>query len=234
MRNSVVASTRQCSWSRHDLLRVAPLFWARALAARPDLAAVPLLEGWSDRGWPVIVRRRTANERSDLVPVGLPLPPILRKQRIALSVPEAAVLERSLPPSLWTVKRAVHPGWWRTIDALVASGARFGVVPASFGSLLWQDRTGLQYLSRRSDLDVLWCIDGDSDVASLLGGIAAIERSAPMRIDGEVVFADGGAANWRELHHALKGDRSPEILVKWIDGVRLLNVFQLPDLQRVA
>jgi phosphoribosyl-dephospho-CoA transferase len=232
--NSLAAGTRECSCSRHDLLRVAPPFWARTLAARSDLATVPLLEGWSDRGWPVIVRRRTANERLHLVPVGVPLPPILGKQRIALSVPEAAVLERSLPPSLWTVKQAADPDWWKTIDALVSLGARFGVLPASFGSLLWQDRTGLQYLSRQSDLDVLWYVNGSCDVASLLAGVAAIERQAPMRIDGEVVFADGSAANWRELHYALKGERSREILVKRNDGIRLLNVVQLPNMQRVA
>ncbi len=82
-------------------------------------------------------------------------------------------------------------------------GARHGVSPAAFGSLLWQYLTGLGYLSPRSDIDVLWPVPTVCDIGSLLVGITEAERLAPMRIDGEVVFPDGNAVNWRELRNAL-------------------------------
>jgi malonate decarboxylase holo-[acyl-carrier-protein] synthase/biotin-independent malonate decarboxylase gamma subunit len=228
------AGPHEGPWSRHELLRIAPLFWRAALPSRLDRAAMSLLDGWADRGWPVIVRRRMVDERSDHAPVGVPLPPALGKQRIALCVPANAVLERSSPPALCTVQREGDPSWQATIDALITLGARLAVMPASYGSLLWQHQTGLRYLSRQSDIDVLWYAHRECDVPCLIAGIAAIQRTAPMRIDGEVVFANGDAVNWRELHACLDGKEPAEVLVKSIDGVRLVNVSWLQDLQRAA
>src|SRR5262249_43923052 len=51
-------------------------------------------------------------------------------------------------------------------------------------------------------------------MAKLLQRIAQIERVAPMRIDGEIIFQDGAAANWRELYKALREDGRAEILIK--------------------
>jgi phosphoribosyl-dephospho-CoA transferase len=221
-------------WSRHELLLIAPSDWARALPQNLDLPAVALLKSWSDLGWPAIVRRRTESDHSSWVPVGVPLPPEAGKQRIALSIPESAVVRREQPPLLGAVRQIVKPAWRKTIDSLVSLGARFGIAPAAFGSLLWQYRTGLQYLTHQSDLDVLWYAHPDSDIAALLIDIAAIEQNAPTRIDGEIVFADGGAVNWRELHLALDGNRSNEVLVKSIDGVALADVSQLTGLRRAA
>lgn len=234
MSDSAAADIRQRPWSRHELLRIAPPLWRRALASRPELAAKPLVTSWADRGWPVIVRRRMVDERQDAVPVGVPLPQAAGKLRIALTVPDAAVLERSAPPPLSMVKRAADRTWWNAIDALVALGARLAVTPASFGSLLWEYRTGLSYLSDQSDLDVLWYAHRRCDLDSLLAGIAGIERTAPMRIDGEIVFADGDAVNWRELRAALDGETSGAVLVKSIDSVRLANVAQIASLRRAA
>lgn len=55
-----------------------------------------------------------------------------------------------------------------------------------------------------------------------------------MRIDGEIVFADGSAVNWRELRAAVNGETSGAVMVKSIDQVRLANVSQLPNLRRAA
>jgi phosphoribosyl-dephospho-CoA transferase len=232
--SDALAAGRETCWTRHELLLVAPSDWARALPQNLDLAARSLLTFWSDRGWPVIVRRRTEKEQLNSVPVGVPLPPVAGKQRIALSIPQSAVVRRQWPPSLRTVRQIAEPSWRRTIDALVSLGVRLGIAPAAFGSLLWQYRTGLQYLSHQSDLDVLWHAHSDCDLAALLAAIAVIEQNAPMRIDGEVVFADGGAVNWRELYLALNGSRSSEVLVKSIGGVALADVSKLTKLRRAA
>jgi phosphoribosyl-dephospho-CoA transferase len=67
----------------------------------------------------------------------------------------------------------------------------------------------------------------------LLDGIDGIERSAPMRIDGEIVFADGAAANWRELRQALSRHGPTEVLVKTIDGARFVQVTSLPGCEQI-
>src|ERR1700721_1497920 len=125
-------------WRRHDLLHVAPDVWASLLAFRPPLADLPLLGEWADRGWPAIVRRRCEADDRHLVPVGVPLPPLAGKRRVALLIPPDGVLQRSLPPSLHATAKAADPGWRSTIDALVAVGVRSGVEPAAFGGLFWK------------------------------------------------------------------------------------------------
>jgi len=219
-------------WQRHDLLHVAPRAWTAALAAH-SLGEVTLLPQWADRGWPVIVRRRLESEALDVVPVGVPLPPAAGKSRIALNVPPAAVIARAAPTSLRTVAHKAEPAWQPTIAALVTLGERHGIEPAAFGSLLWEHHTGLIYLSPTSDLDVIWSAQGGCNINDLLRGIAQIERVAPMRIDGEVVFSQGIAANWRELHKALDADGPAEILIKTMGGVRALDPRALPGCERV-
>jgi phosphoribosyl-dephospho-CoA transferase len=178
----------------------------------------------------VIVRRRTEADDPALVPVGLPLPPAAGKRRIALLPPPEGVLQRSSPPLLRAAARAADPGWRSTIASLVALGARIGVAPSAFGSLLWQHQTGLTYLSRHSDLDVLWPVPAGFDVLSLVFGIAEVQREAPLRIDGEVVFSDGSAVNWRELWMAYRAADRAMVLAKTMEGVRLLEIASLPGI----
>jgi phosphoribosyl-dephospho-CoA transferase len=106
--------------------------------------------------------------------------------------------------------------------------AQTGVEPSAFRSLLWQHQTGLTYLSPHSDLDVLWPVRADFDVLSLVFGIAEVQRAAPLRIDGEVVFSDGSAVNWRELWMAHRTADRVSVLAKTMEGVRLLDIASLP------
>ena len=215
-------------WRRHDLLHVAPDVWASVLALCPPLADLPLVGDWADRGWPVIVRRRGEVEDRHLIPVGVPLPPAAGKRRVALLIPPDGVLQRSLPPSLHAMANVADPGWRSTIDALLAVGARSGVEPSAFGSLMWQHLTGLAYLSPHSDLDVLWPLPADFDVHSLVCRIAAVQRHAPLRIDGEIIFPDGSAVNWRELWNALRAADRGTVLAKTMESVRLFDIASLP------
>lgn len=220
------------AWQRHDLLHVVPQAWTAALAAHA-LGEVPLLAQWADHGWPVIVRRRLESEALDVVPVGVPLPPAAGKLRVALNVPQEAVIARAAPTSLRTVAHKAEAAWQPAIAALVALGERHGIEPAAFGSLLWEHHTGLTYLSPRSDLDVIWSARAGCNIVDLLRGIARIERAAPMRIDGEIVFPQGAAANWRELHKAFDEDGPADILIKTMDGVRAVSARSLPGCERV-
>jgi phosphoribosyl-dephospho-CoA transferase len=225
-----MGEARQASsptWRRHDLLHVAPDVWASVLAHRPALADLPLLRTWADSGWPVIVRRRAEAEDPGLAPVGVPLPPVAGKHRVALLFPPDGVLRRSSPPSLRAVASVAGPGWQSTIAALLDLGQSVGVEPSAFGSLLWQHQTGLTYLSPHSDLDVLWTVPADLDILSLVYGVAEVQRDTQLRIDGEVVFPDGSAVNWRELWNEHRTGGRAGVLAKTMEGVRLLEIASL-------
>jgi len=87
-----------------------------------------------------------------------------------------------------------------------------------FGSLAWRALTGLDYLTDRSDLDLLLYVRRDTDLRRLAAELAEIEAAAPMRLDGELVRDDAAAVNWRELHAGAR-----EILVKTVGGVALVD-----------
>ena len=87
-----------------------------------------------------------------------------------------------------------------------------------FGSLAWRALTGLDYLTAGSDLDLLFPLPRESDLVRLTTDLAAIEATAPMRLDGELLRDDGASVNWRELHASAR-----EVLVKTIRGVALLD-----------
>ena len=161
-------------------------------------------------------------------------PAAASKRRIALLLPPEGVLQRSSPPLLSTAARVADPGWRSTIASLLALGASIGVEPSAFGSLLWQYQTGLTYLSSRSDLAVLWPVPAGFEILSLVFGIAEVQRDAPLRIDGEVVFPDGSAVNWRELWMAHRAADQASVLAKTMEGVRLLDVASLPEIGQRA
>lgn len=196
--------------------------WRLALGSAPLVAELPFVRGWSERGWPVILRRHAEHEDSDLVPVGLPLPPGAGRHRVALLLPRAAILHIRRPPTLRAAAWAADPAWRATINALLELGERRHVEPAVVGSLLWQHLTGLPYLTPSSDLDLLWPIRCLRDAYPLLDGIARVQQTACLRIDGELILPDSTAVQWRELWNARLGSDDAEILGKSLAGVRLI------------
>jgi phosphoribosyl-dephospho-CoA transferase len=200
---------------RHDLIFVRPESWCAALAMQADLAADPLVAQWVENGWPLIGRRATPCERHG-VAVGLPLPPFAGKRRLSFLMQREDVLSIALPPSLGAAAGMAPPAWRSTLERLDELASRHSVEARVFGSLAWRALTGLDYLTDRSDLDLLLCIDRETDVPGLVASLARIESLAPMRLGGELVRDDGAAVNWREFHAG-----TDQVLVKTIDSVAL-------------
>jgi phosphoribosyl-dephospho-CoA transferase len=207
---------------RHDLIYVSPAAWRSLLATRGDLAADPLVaeslvESWVDNGRPLIGRRAMPHEVRG-VALGLPLPPCAGKRRLSLLMRPEDIVATAPPPALSLAGRAAPPAWRPALDALDALASRHCVEARVFGSLAWRALTGLDYLTECSDLDLLLHVDRDTDLVRLAADMAAIEASAPMRLDGEFIRDDGAAVNWREFHAGAR-----EILVKTVGGVALLD-----------
>ncbi|MDE5451781.1 malonate decarboxylase holo-[acyl-carrier-protein] synthase [Bradyrhizobium sp. CSA112] len=200
---------------RHDLVFVSPGGWRAMLATRGDLAADPLVARWSDRGWPTIRRRAVPGEASG-VALGLPLPPSAGKKRLCLLLQSDDITSIARPPLLNDARASAPRAWWPALDRLDELGSCHSVEARVFGSLAWRALTGLDYLTDRSDLDLLLAVDRDTDLDRLVTNVAAIETDAPMRLDGELMREDGAAVNWREFHSG-----AGEVLVKDIEGIRL-------------
>lgn len=212
-------------WRRHDLLRVQPEAWRAIFAALPEHARVDVLSSWAEKGYPFIVRRYLPVESHDSIPAGVPLPPYLGKQRIWVSLAPEDVAGRVAPVSLHTACDLAPPAWAATIKALLDLGGRFDVEPHVIGGLLWQHLTGLSYLTEISDLDLLW--SSSAVCHPFLQQLAAIDRYTPMRLDGEVVLADGSAVNWRELHSCLEGTGERTVLVKSMTGIQIQPAYTI-------
>lgn len=151
------------------------------------------------------------------MPLGLPLPPAAGKRRIALNVAADALATVGPLPALADVLAAAPDAWQAPLRELDALGARCGVQGRVFGSLAWQALTRERYLGESSDLDIVFPLPNAASLAPLLDGLAAIDARAPMRIDGELLRADGAGVNWRELHARL-----PEVAVKTALAVELM------------
>ena len=202
---------------RHDLVYVSPRGWRAMLAAHGDLADDPLVARWFDEGWPMIRRRATPGEPTG-VALGLPLQPSAGKRRLSFLLQPDDIISIARPPLLNSASASATPVWCPTLDRLGELALRHSVEARVFGSLAWRILTGLDYLTDRSDLDLLLDVRRETDLDRLVADIAAIEADAPMRLDGELMRDDGAAVNWRELHAG-----AGEVLVKSIDGVGLLD-----------
>ena len=208
---------------RHDLLLVDPLAWQAVLEEHQRLTALPLVAGWAEEQWPVIVRRRTEGDAASVIPAALPLPPCYGKHRVGFSLRSKQGVTAYPPVLLRDAARAAPPEWQTMIAALVALGGQVGVAPRVFGALLWQHITGLPYLTERSDVDLLWAVSDHATAATLLAGLQRRDAQGPVRLDGELELPGGGGVSWREM--ALAAERGcDEVLVKTMHGVTACHV----------
>lgn len=197
------------SLDRHRMVYLDPAAWPAILAAHPSAQAIPEVVSWVAAGHPLIARRPLCSDGAGLVPLGLPLPPALGKQRLAFAVPPDAIASTCPAPLLSAAVDAAPAAWRATISALVA------LDPATrcFGSLAWVHLTGLRYLAETSDLDVFWQVSDAEVAAGIAAALPAIDAGAPMRLDGEFVLPGGAAIQWREWVSV-----APELLAKTADG----------------
>jgi phosphoribosyl-dephospho-CoA transferase len=152
------------------------------------------------------------------LPLGMPLPPFAGKKRLSFVLQGDDIVSIARPPLLGAVSEAAPLAWQPTLDRLAELAVVHLVQARVFGSLAWGMLTGLDYVTGRSDLDLLLDVGGETDLDGLTAGVAAIEATAPMRIDGELMRDDGAAVNWREYRAG-----AGQVLVKRIDGVSLID-----------
>src|SRR5689334_4873123 len=186
-----------------------------------DSKARKTIGQWCACGWPFVVRRRNDNEpcSDQTVAIGLALPPSLGKRRLNLRLPRSEVASHAPPLTLDEVVAFANPQLGDALTPLARAAARECVRLRVFGSAAWQAQTGLHYMHRDSDLDLL--IEPNAR-GELEAAIALLERIQPLvaiRLDGEIVFPGGDAVAWREW--ALS--KANRVLVKNVDRVVLME-----------
>lgn len=186
--------------SRHDLVWLDP---ARAAGLEVEPAWRPEVERWLARGLPAVARRRDGDPGAGAgggaaVALGIPVAPSRGKARIALSAPAGLVLRVEPPLRLATALGSAPAAWRQPLRALDGAARALGVVLRVHGSLAWQHLAGEPWVAGGSDVDLLVDLDRADQVEAALAVLAAWERTAGIRADGELRLPAGGVA-WREL-----------------------------------
>ena len=206
---------------RHQLAHLSAQGWRDVLDQTWDDQARDCLAAWAREGLPLVVTRQRTPRQAPSEPVwlGLAAPDRWGRRSLALQVPPAAINWFSEFPELIRVIDELPRSVRRELRDLASAVRRLGVRARVYGSVGWQCLTGLAYLHERSDLDLWLAVDGadQADAAA-----ERLQQGAPerLRIDGELLFADGRAVAWREWR-AWRSGRGAALLVKRLDRVSI-------------
>lgn len=205
---------------RHTLAWLTAAGWQAAMASAPGREVA--LSQWQRHNWPVVVRRAEPDAAADEVCLGVPLPPDRdgAKLRFALRARKEHVARTG---SAIELKSALpFSGAWHESLAVLCKEAE-SLHLRVFGSLAMQALTGLQYVSPKSDIDVLF---HPASRQALDEGVALLSRyTKQLPLDGEIVFPGGAAVSWKEWQMAIK--HSAKVLVKELQSVRLADTSSL-------
>jgi phosphoribosyl-dephospho-CoA transferase len=204
---------------RHQIAWLTDAGWQQVLALAWDTTARDCLGHWATQRLPLVVTRQTASELPHTIALGLPAPARWDRRRITLAVPRSAILYFDAFPRahdlLGLLAVPARAPWRQLCEQLNSCQVSARV----YGSYGWQRLTGLDHVHAESDIDL--CI-GVSD-ANQADAVTALLQSfsAPrLRLDGELVFADGAAVAWREWA-AWRSGKSAAVLVKRLHGATL-------------
>lgn len=217
--------------ARHDLVSVHPADWRIVLSDNEMLADLSvdrfaLVQRWAAMDWPLVVRSRSCGMAATAIAVGMPFPPALGKMRIGLVLSERVRWSRRQAIVLDQARVSAPRVWDETLSRLMDLAVSLDVRPQVFGSLLWETVTGLSYVTPTSDLDLLWTIDEEWRLDTLLKGLGVIDAAASPRLDGEIVMP-AGTVQWRELAEARNTGASTLVLAKSLGGADLQPVGSL-------
>jgi phosphoribosyl-dephospho-CoA transferase len=181
---------------------------------------------WLEADRPLVVARQPDNMMPDTIAVGLALPPTQGKRRIALNV-AVHDIARYTSPILLTDAIAHAPAEWQPALAELQDAAiDIDIELRVFGSLAWQALSGIQYLTWKSDIDLLWHTQSSTQLQQGIALLASWEQTSGLRADGEVLFGGSSAVSWREWT-TLKYQDVQRVLVKRSTSAELVDAREL-------
>ncbi len=204
---------------RHRLVWPNPAGRAALAAQAVDTPARACLARWQAIDAPFVVTRQPPDLPANEIAVGLPAPSPWNRRRWALRVAATEIDRWGDFPRAVAIDRLLAGGvrgaWRRLAAAFDALGAAVKV----YGSYGWQASTGESYLHASSDLDLL--LDAaDAPAADAIVRLLDGADARLPRLDGELVFPDGGAVAWREWR-SYRAGAAGKVLVKRLNAVAL-------------
>jgi len=185
---------------RHQLAHLSAAGWRDILGRNGDDELRACLQLWADGNLPLVVTRqpRPARDGEPLpVALGLSAPALFNGRRVALQVPPAQIAWFGEFPLLAETAQLLPRAARPRLDAMGRALATLGVKARVYGSVGWQQMTGLKYMHEQSDLD-LWLAVGSANEADAAAQVLLRHAPARPRLDGELLFVDGSAVAWRE------------------------------------
>jgi len=197
----------------------------RPAIASTDGTARAWIERWIDQRGPLVVTRQNGFDETG-VALGIVLPAVLGRRRIACTVPPSAIARPRGPVTVdeaSSILPSAEAVALRQFAAVINDHAtQLGV----YGSTAWQFLTTEVYRHAHSDLDVICDVASSAGFVACLAAFADAAIHFPSRIDGEVRFTGGRAVAWRELHDACNGG-PPVVLAKSERDIALLSLRQI-------
>jgi phosphoribosyl-dephospho-CoA transferase len=219
---------------RHQLVWLSAAGWQAVLAGNTDEPALSdpaqaCLQHWATHRLPLVVTRQaprpvgTEAGPTPLLTLGLAAPTRWGRLRLFVRVPPSAVQGLGAFPPAAAITQALPSAAradWRALDAALQVA---GVAARVYGSHGWQVLSGLACVRiGRSDIDLLLPCAGPAQADAACSLLARAAPTLP-RVDGECLFADGGAVAWREWAAGRSGV-TRQVLVKRLHGAALETV----------
>jgi len=205
---------------RHQLAYLSAAAWTEVLGRPWDALAHDCLRHWSERRLPLVVTRQPEGARpGGPVALGLPAPLAWERRRIALQVPREAIAWLDEFPRAAELLRLLPTRARAVTSELIDRLASLAVRPRTYGSYGWQQLTGHRYVGPESDLDLWMAVEDAAQADAVTSCLLSTALQRP-RLDGELVFLDGGAVAWREWA-AWRAGRTRHLLVKRLSGPTL-------------
>ncbi len=207
---------------RHDLLMLTPACSERIGASMADDAVLHgkrMAQEFGAGNIPAIVRRSAPCDAGS-IGVGISLPVRIDDHRLRFS---AAVLpaEISAVISPFELLASAAPCASPQLDALNRVRADLPIGSGNlgvFGACALQLATGKDYLHAASDIDLLIRAESFAALCVTHAMLSEFERETSIRVDCEVVLANGGGVKLKELLSEQKS-----VLVKTMRSVELLS-----------
>jgi len=165
----------------------------------------------------------------DSISVGLALPPAQGKCRIALSVAVQDIVRYAPPLRLADALAHAPAAWQLSLAELDAAATHIDIELRVFGSLAWQALSGLDYMTEKSDIDLLWHPLSHTQLQQGIALLGRWEKDHGLRADGEVLFGAGSAVSWREWATLKSGD-DQRVLVKRAFSAELVDARELLEM----
>jgi phosphoribosyl-dephospho-CoA transferase len=174
-----------------------------------------IIKNWIENSYPFIVTRQMDNS-GESTNLGLLLPLADGKKRISLIVDSNAISKHTKPVKLSNILSNIDEKWRLPLQELIDSFFAFNVDLFVFGSSMWEYIIGKQYMTEKSDVDLLW---KPTNYYQLDKGLKTLKEwmgKYSLKIDGEVEFLCESACSWKEL---MNDDNN--IIIKRLDKVSL-------------